>query len=249
MAANTLPSGIGDLFVLAGRMEEGLETYGPWLLKGAITAEDFSELLTTTREAEAAFAGARAKKATAAKRFAAADLALTSWLAKARLVLMLALGSKWSESWLATGFTHRGTNVPKRIGPRIELARRLTGFFAEHPEYEVRFASVTEAEARALHQKVTAEQAEVRLTSAKAAAKKGLRDRAEKRLRRKMHNLVGTLSVVLAKNDPRWLAFGLNRPRPDSPPEQHRPKRFDPAIATVEFRVSEEVTTHASAAA
>ncbi|MBA3833927.1 MAG: hypothetical protein H0X34_18970 [Chthoniobacterales bacterium] len=222
MAANTLPSGLGDLFSLAQPMERALARYGMWLLKGFTTAEKFGGLLAAARDTERDFSLARAEKAAAAKRFAALDEELTAWLGKARLVVMLALGSQWSESWVAAGFSHRGTNVPKRVALRMELGRRLTDFFGAHPEYEVGFAGVTAKRGRSLAKAIVAAQAEMQMTKAAATAKKRSRDAAEKKLRRAMSAIVGILPCVIGKSDPRWLEFGLKQPRPDAPPMSAR---------------------------
>jgi hypothetical protein len=61
---------------------------------------DFRQALNRLRESETAFAILRSTKATAGKWVNAADQALTEWLAKARLALMLARGMRWSETWL-----------------------------------------------------------------------------------------------------------------------------------------------------
>ncbi len=143
---------------------------------------------------EATFARARALKEEAGKDFAAADANLTSWLAKARLVVMLAYGNKWSESWIATGFTHRGTNVPKRIKLRMELSRRLADFLAEHRQYEVPFADVTAAKARALQQEIATAERNVRIARADTDGRKRARDAAEKSLRAKMRSVIILLS-------------------------------------------------------
>ena len=218
MAANTLPSGIGDLFQLADCMLDGLTIHGPWVLRGSVKADELSGPLRDAREAEAALARANVVKSEAAKTFATADANLTSWLAKARLVVMLAYGSKWSGSWLAAGFTHRGTNVPKRIGPRMELSRRLADFFTEHREYEVEFAHVTAERAHTLQKEIAIAQRDVQITDSDAGAKKHVRDAAEKRLRAQVRKVRILLSVSLGKSDPRWLAFGLNRPGNDIHP-------------------------------
>ena len=216
MTTNILPSGIGDLFSLAERMGRGLSVHGMWLLKGFTTADEFNGELTAARETEREFSLARAAKAAAGKRFALADEELTTWLAKARLVVMLALGSQWSESWIAAGFGHRGTNVPKRVALRMELGRRLADFFKAHPEYEVAFAGVTAERGRALAKAIGEAENGMLTAKADATTKKRARDAAEKKLRRAMSNIVGILPCVIAKNDPRWLEFGLNRPRPDA---------------------------------
>jgi hypothetical protein len=181
--------------------------------------------LKKARDDEASFSIARARKFAAGRRFTAADAALTSWLAKARLVAMLAYGSKWSEAWLATGFTHRGTNVPKRVAPRIELSRRLAKFFATHLEYEVPFAGVTAQAALAHCAEIAEAERELRNANAAVKSNKRVRDAAEKTLRREMSFVVVVLSHQLGKSDPRWLEFGLKQPRPEAPAASARDGR------------------------
>ena len=196
-------------------MLAGRETHGPWLRLGL--AEEFRTALAEMRAAEAAFAGARARKAEAGRRALAADVALTGWLAKARLVLMLALGSEWSERWVAAGFTHCGTNVPKRLGARLELARCVVAFLAKYPGFAVAFAGVTAEAGRAVYEEIAAAGGEWREAASAAGKLKRVRDAAEKTLRWRMRGTVLMLSAALDKGDPRWLAFGLNRPQPDAP--------------------------------
>ena len=220
MPANTLPSGIDALFLLADRMRAGLEIHGPWVRID--DAAELAALLGEARATENAFAAARARRAVAGRRFAAADGALTAWLAKARLVVMLALGGAWSERWLEAGFTHRRTNVPKRVAARMELAWRLAAFFARHSEFAVPFAGVDVMAARMAHGEIACAAEEVRNTTLDATKCKQSRDAAEKRLRRMMHGVVVMLGAPLGKGDPRWLAFGLNQPRPGAPDRVHR---------------------------
>lgn len=250
MAANILPSGIGDLFTLAGRMRRGLARHGVWVLRGFTTVELFAASLTEARNAERHFSLARAEKAAAAKRFGKMDDELTAWLAKARLVVMLALGSQWSESWVAAGFTHRGTNVPKRVALRIELGRRLLGFFRAHPEYEVKFAGVTAARARSLGKMIAAAQEQMATAKASASAKKRSRDTAEKNLRRAMSDIVYVLPHLIGKSDPRWLEFGLKQPRPSVlDPGRATNPTADSTPLTVDFRSAEQASPAANAAA
>ena len=250
MAANTLPSGIGDLFSLAERMGRGLSVHGMWLLKGFTTAEKFNAVLAAARETERDFSVARAEKSAAAKRFGAAGEELTSWLAKARLVVMIALGSQWSESWIAAGFSHRGTNVPKRVALRMELGRRLADFFKAHPQFEVGFAGVTAERGRSLRKGTVAARAAMQEATAAASAKKKLRDAAEKKLRRAMSSIVGLLPCVIGRADPRWLEFGLKRPRPSAPDARvalYQAPAAEPV--EVDFRPVEQSTETANTAA
>ena len=212
MPANNLPSGIDALFSLADRMVAGLEIHGPWL--NVDRAAELADALREVRGTENAFAAARARKAEAGWRFAAGDVALTGWLAKARLVAMLVLGSTWSERWLEAGFMHRQTNVPKRLAARMELGRRLAAFLAVHPEYAMPIAGVSGAEARAICTEITDAECEVRVAKVEVAKCKRSRDAAEKRLRWTMRSVRLFISAALEKGDPRWMAFGLNQPKP-----------------------------------
>jgi hypothetical protein len=211
MPQNALPSGIYDLMQLAENMARGLEKHGRGIKLGSETPElrpAFNEL----REAERAFASQRSEKAAAGKWAAASDAALKDWLAKARLAVMLARGIRWSEMWIEAGFTHRRTNVPKALAPRIELARRLVDFLSSYPQFGVAHANVTATHGRKLYDDViTARQVYRQLTAACNEAKR-VRDGAERRLRRDMRSIVILLGVAIRPDDPRWLEFGLNQP-------------------------------------
>lgn len=196
---------------------EGLGLHGCWLFEGRV-GENIGPVLERARSTESDYGRSRVLKAAAAEHFAEVDAELTSWLAKARLVVMLAYGSKWSQSWIAAGFTHRGTNVPKRVKPRIELSRRLAQFFKDYPQYEVPFAGVTAADAAAMQEKIAAADQQVRLATGEAAEKKHERDVAEKLLRRELYFLRVCLKGRLKKNDRRWLDFGFKIPKPDAKP-------------------------------
>src|SRR5260370_22016909 len=111
-------------------------------------ADELRRIVDEVKKAEAAWSAAKSAKASAQTRTTAADEALTAWLAKARLVVMLARGEKWAERWIETGFTHSRMNVPKRVGSRVELARRLVAFLALQPAMGVRCAGVPAAERR-----------------------------------------------------------------------------------------------------
>jgi len=244
MAANKLPPGISDLFQLAAQMAKGLTTYGPWLLKGAPAADSFDAFLTMARDAEGALSRAGARKDEAAKRFAAADTNLTSWLEKARLAVMLAYGDKWTESWVPTGFTHR--NVPKGYEQRMELALQLSKFFAEHREYEVAFSGVTAEKARLLYMEVDTQEQLLRSAKADWMAKMNARNLAKKRLRVMIRKVKELLSIPLGKSDPRWLAFGLNPPKRNVQPA----RRIDqvPSSEPVEGEFTQIDATNAAIA-
>lgn len=217
MIRNALPSGIHDLFKIARTMRDGLRTHGPWLNLGAATAEKFGPLLEELSVAEPEFAVARSAKGAAGARVVAGDEVLTAWLAKARLVMMLAVGAQWSPAWIEAGFPAGGTNVPKRGDDRLAVARALVAFLRRWAEYEVVFAGVTAARGESLIAECDAARDGFREASAEAARCKQRRDAAETALRRAMRLVIVCVNFSLRGSDPRWQAFGLNAPRPHAP--------------------------------
>jgi hypothetical protein len=213
MPHHTLPSEINDLLWLVERIVHGLETHGPWLGLTQIPAGEVRGILDQVRKAETACSAALSAKASAQTRMIEADEALTAWLAKARLVMMLARGAEWSERWIETGFTYRGANIPKRVEPRIALARRLVVFLALHPDFGVPFANVTAARGRAIYERMTQTRDALDVATTDCMMNKRQRAAAERILRRRIRQVIRMLDSVIDGADPRWLEFGLSQPQ------------------------------------
>ena len=213
MARNAFPFGVHELMQLGDTMADALERHGSWLRVMEMDATELREAIETLRKNETAFVTLRSEKAAAGKWVNAADQTMIEWLGKARLAVMLARGTKWSETWLDAGFIHRSTDLPKALAPRIELARRVVDFFARNPQFGVAHAKVTATHGRkAYDDAVGAQRIRRQLISECLNAKK-LRDAAEQDLRRKMGQIVRMLGASIKPNDARWFAFGLDQPK------------------------------------
>jgi hypothetical protein len=208
----TVPTVVKDLLSLGQHVANGLETYSLWLGMTQTPSSEFRRILDETEKAEAAWSDAENTRVHSQARMAAADEDLTAWLTKARLVVMLARGEKWSERWIETGFAHRATNVPKRIDTRIKLARKVVVFLALHPEYGVSFADVTAVRGRSIYERMIQARAASDLAGGSCTMKKRLLNAAKRVLRSTIYQVIRTLDFTIAPNDPRWLAFGLNQP-------------------------------------
>jgi hypothetical protein len=243
MSQNVFPSGVHQLLQLAETIADALERHGPWLRRMEMDAAEFREALEVLRRSETAFATLRSEKAAAGKWVSTADQRMIDWLNKARLAVMLARGSKWSETWLDAGFVHQSTDVPKAIAPRIELARRVVDFFARNPQFGVAHANVTATFGRkAYDDAVGAVRVRRQLISECINAKK-LRDEAERNLRRKMGQLVRMLGESIKPNDARWFAFGLNQPHNARWKERTTPiQAVAPITHLPEVRMPDEVS-------
>ena len=206
MRRHTLPCQLSDLLPFAERIANELDTHGRWFEMIGIRADELRRIVDQVKKAEAAWSAAKSAKASAQTRTTAADEALTAWLAKARLVVMLARGEKWSERWIEAGFTHRRMNVPKRVGSRVELARRLVVFLALQPEFGVRFADVTATEGRSIYTRVIQTRYGLEKATADCIMTKRQRDAAERIVRHTLRRV----ALNLPSNDSHLLAFGLN---------------------------------------
>ena len=246
MAQNTLPPGIHDLMKRAAAMLPGLETHGPWLNFGAATAARFRPAMESLCAAESDFSVARSAKAAAGARAAASDAGLTEWLGKARLVVMLALGSQWSPAWIEAGFAGSGTNVPKRVAARLWLAGALVAFFRRRPELEVAFAGVTAAQGAALLAEADSARRALQEAASDAGEKKVRRDAAEAKLRREMRLVRACVALPLGESDPRWEAFGMKPPKPAAPRRIRQGK--GPRAEVIELPVVVKVAREAAAA-
>jgi hypothetical protein len=220
MPDNTLPSGTNALISLAERIADGYAKHAIWLRLTVDHTQQLHPEVAAFRKLEASFQESRWAKAAAGREAVAADKALTEWLAKARMIVLIVLGAKWTQAWLAAGFTHRRTNVPKRIAARLHLARQLITFFEKNPQWEYPAGEITAAGARAIYDRINAARDKMRDATIDCLTKGQARDKAERELRWRLRTVVVMLSGVLPAHDTRWLEFGLHQPRERSSSRQ-----------------------------
>ncbi len=140
-------------------------------------------------------------------------------------------GTRWSTAWAQAGFINRSTGIPTRIEERLGLALALVEFFTANPSYEVASMKLTAAEGTALRAAaLTAQQGAL---AAKVTLDRGglAWTSAYEALTALMRTLIKNLQGKLAKDDPRWLAFGLQIPATNATPGQ-------PANVTVQVDAS-----------
>jgi hypothetical protein len=212
MPKNCLPSGIQNSIERAAQIAHALAAHGPWIGLNQIAPEQFESAIENLKTAQETYANAQTAKNLAAKRVMMADKTLKSWLGKARLVVMLARGSRWSESWIHTGFTDQRTHVPKRAESRVTLGRALVSFFARHPEFNVPFANVTAAHGRAIYDRLVQSQQMLHVLNVDYRNALQQRESCRGALSDLIRQTVALLEVTLNHSDPRWADFGL-RPR------------------------------------
>lgn len=219
MATNTLPVTLDDLFTLAEDMADGLNTHEVAVGIKQNTEATVRAALAAAQSAQSIFLAAKSAKTAFSTAVTVADSNAKAYIAAARGVLVNSLGSVWSQVWEATGFPNQSTAVPARQAERQALLTALQAYFTANPAKENEPLNVTAAEAGV---RFTA------LSDARSASGQGLTDCGQKKttrdgaataLKKRARGLIDELGQLLADDDARWLAFGLNLPGASNVPE------------------------------
>lgn len=174
--------------------------------------------ITALRAAEKTFQTARSDRKTLVTAQTVADSNGKAFLGKARKAIAIHLGDRWSAAWLPTGFPNQSTAVPDTMPARQEWLAKLKDHFTDTPEHQLSDKGVTAAQAGALFQALSDARAAVSEKDTDVGKKKLPRDAAEANLRTRLSNAIAELGQLIAEDDPRWHAFGLNLPSdPDTP--------------------------------
>lgn len=218
MATNTIPTDTGEFVDLATNMLSGLSALGETLGITQIAPTTFAFTLDNFTGCRASFSSARTVVQVASTAWVAATEAVGDWLVVARSILAGRFGNRWSAAWVQAGFIDHSTAVPRRVGQRLSLAQSLATFFSANPSYQVTDLLVTAARATALRNAALTAQG-TREVAEVAARDRGVEcETARAELTAMMRSLIGILKSTLARDDARWVQFGLNVPGSDSTP-------------------------------
>jgi hypothetical protein len=218
MARNDIPDSAQQLSQLAAAMHTGLIKTGASVPVTYITATKLQGDLAAFNTAEEAFGAARRALKDAYAIFIPAAAALLEWLNAVRPILISHFGYFWTADWAAAGFVSMTTAIPSSIEDRLGLARSLIAFLTAHPDFEVAITKVTAADG------TTVRDAALNAQGAVSDAEQALKDAAiarqptREQLVADMRGLIRNLASALAKDDPRWLAFGLQMPASKTTP-------------------------------
>lgn len=218
MASNRMPDQNNQLFALAEDMADGLNLHQtPIGIKQNLESSVRTDL-TAAQTAETNYQAKRQAKVVATTAQTVADSNGKAFIATAKRVLENYLGAQWSQAWATAGFVNGSTAIPSKIEERQSCLSALNAYFAANPTHANPPLNVTAAQANNLMQALSTARSNVHNAATQVGTAKAARDTTIESLRNRMRGLVTELDQLLSDDDPRWYAFGLNRPSdPETP--------------------------------
>ncbi len=218
MATNILPTNSAQLIGLAQKMHTGIVKLGAAIPVTMVTAAQIHDDLEAFVAVEGDFNAARSARKEASDAFQTAEGAVYDWLLAVSNMLATPFGTRWSTAWAQAGFVNHSTAIPTKIEERLGLALALVTFFTKNPGYEVPSMKLTAAEGTTLRDAALAAQDGVATATVTLNTIGDAWTTAYDTLLDAMRELIKNLEGKLKRNDPRWLAFGLNMPATSSTP-------------------------------
>ena len=220
MANNILPTNSAQLIGLAQKMQTGIVQVGAGVPVTMVTAAQLQTELDAFIAVDANFNAARSARLAVSDAYQTATEAVYEWVLAVSNVLASRFGTRWSTAWAQAGFINHSTGIPKRVEERLGLGLSLVKFFTANPTFEVPSMKLTAAEGTTLRNAaLTAQQAVTTATVALNTTGEAWQT-AYEALVGAMRSLMKNLEGKLAKDDPRWQAFGLNIPATNATPGQ-----------------------------
>jgi hypothetical protein len=219
MAANDLPRALDALFTLAEDMADGLNTHEVTAGVKQNTQVAMRAAIAAANTAEANYAIAKAAKKTQTTAVTIADSNGKAFIGTARNVLEPFLGAEPSAAWEPAGFPADSLAIPATQAERQALLGKLRDYFTANPARENAPLVITAAQANSLFTALSDARSAANQGNTNAVEKKTLRDAAVTALRKRMRGLIDELEQLLADEDARWYAFGLNPPGAPATPE------------------------------
>lgn len=220
MAANPTPDDDAVLKALAEDLADGCHDH-------EVTIGIKQNTETAMRAAITAFDGAKMARGTAEDlldqnydALQAADTSGAAVLRNCKLRLVKLFGSHYNPQWQTAGWPSGTTAIPDSQDGRFSLLGSLKAYFTATPASESADMEATAVICGNAHTAISnARQAvnagEAALVSAKEAERTMVRTLRRARVR----GLIDELATLIAEDDPRWEAFGLNIPANPSAPE------------------------------
>lgn len=219
MASNPTPDNPDVLRALADRMADGCHAHEATIGILQNTEAAMRAAITALSNAETQ-AGVKKNAVSAAyDALQAADTAGEATLTGCKLTLAQKLGQRWGAAWEPTGFPNQSTAVPDTQDKRFTLLDALKNYFTLVPTHENAGMGATATLCGTAWTALSDARQAVSNAESEQTTAFATRTAAVDALRRRVRGLVTELETLIADDDPRWEAFGLNVPANPTAPE------------------------------
>jgi hypothetical protein len=219
MASNPTPDNADVLRALADRMADGCHTHEATIGILQNTEAAIRAAIAALSNAETTAGFKKTELANAYTALEAADEAGTVCINNCKLRLRQVLGERWNAGWEPTGFPDQSTGMPNTQDKRFTLLDALKNYFTAVPASENAGMGATAALCEAAWTALSNARQTVSNCEAAQTTAFEVRASATDALRKRVRGLIYELETLIATDDPRWEAFGLNIPANPSAPE------------------------------
>lgn len=219
MASNPTPDNPDVLRALADRMADGCHTHEGTIGILQNTEAAMRAAITALSNAETQAGLKKTAVSAAYDALQVADDAGYACINNCKLRLRQVLGERWSAAWEPTGFPGNSTAVPDKADVRFTLLDALKNYFTAVPASENAGMGATAALCGAAWTAISDARQAVANAESDQTTAFNTRTAAQDALRKRVRGLINELETLIAPDDARWEAFGLNIPANPSAPE------------------------------
>lgn len=219
MASTAIPLAANPLISLATDAQDGATTYGAAIgLSHNPAAGIRADLIAVIGDPAATppvtgsrnvYHTSKSNKTTATGLRQTADRSARAFCTSCVGLLKNYLGNQWNSQWQAAGFTNGSLAIPEDTLPMLG---ELRGYFIANPAHENAPLGFTAAACDTRKGQLTAARADANQSVIALGTAKAANDAALKQLYTRMTGLRAELDQLLPDDDPRWYAFGFDRP-------------------------------------
>ena len=215
---NTIPKGIADLMGAAQIARAAAEEHAAAIPLAPTTVENLgidADALTTARNSHEA---GKVVLAGAFGSLASVTQTARAFLTLGRDTLKVHYGMRYSTAWNILGFT-KTLEIPTSTPPFLVLLQAYETFYTANPGKEIVALNLTAARAQALYDQLSEARLNADTAAGQAQTLRIARDAAAVNLRKQLRLLITELNRKIGSLDPRWVAFGFNKPGASETPE------------------------------
>lgn len=139
-------------------------------------------------------------------------------ISRCRLRLAMLFGNSYNVNWGAAGFPDHSTMVPEVFAKRLSLLSSLALYWGLHPEQASNDMQATAAICQATFDALSDARSAVNRSQSALRTAVIAKNKAMKKLRKRLRGLIKELGLLLTPEDARWRQFGLNRPAQETMP-------------------------------